>query len=164
MACDRSWRRQSPWGQGTQTWIGSEDAAAAMAKGGAKSSRSRGTGRRQSDAGGQPAGTAPVRNPRNPRNRHRAGGHRGEVDPQRQGQPARWLLPDPQWRAAVAQRAHLTHTHAGSYFNHDPLRTRKLLAHRREIDKLRGLVDQKGPTLIPSTFTSRGPGSSSPSD
>ena len=41
------------------------------------------------------------------------------------------------------------HTHAGSYFNHDPLRTRKLLAHRREIDKLRGLVDQKGLTLIP---------------
>ena len=30
------------------------------------------------------------------------------------------------------------HTHAGSYFNHDPLRTRKLLAHRREIDKLSG--------------------------
>ncbi len=41
------------------------------------------------------------------------------------------------------------HSHAGSYFNHDPLRTRKLSAHRREIDKLRGQLDQKGLALIP---------------
>jgi SsrA-binding protein len=41
------------------------------------------------------------------------------------------------------------HSHAGRYFNHDPLRVRKLLAHRREIDKLRGALDQKGLTLIP---------------
>lgn len=43
-----------------------------------------------------------------------------------------------------------------SYFNHDPLRTRKLLAHRREIDKLRGLVDQKGLTLIPLNIHLKG--------
>ncbi len=41
------------------------------------------------------------------------------------------------------------HSHAGRFFNHDPLRVRKLLAHRREIDKLRGALDQKGLTLIP---------------
>ena len=41
------------------------------------------------------------------------------------------------------------HTHASGYFNHDPLRVRRLLAHRREIDKLRGQLDQKGLTLIP---------------
>ena len=41
------------------------------------------------------------------------------------------------------------HTHAGGYFNHDPLRVRRLLAHRREIDKLRGQLDQKGLALIP---------------
>ena len=41
------------------------------------------------------------------------------------------------------------HSYAGRYFNHDPLRVRKLLAHRREIDKLRGALDQKGLTLIP---------------
>ncbi|QNI41190.1 putative ssrA-binding protein [Synechococcus sp. A15-28] len=29
------------------------------------------------------------------------------------------------------------HTHAGSYFNHDPLRTHKLLTHRREIEAAR---------------------------
>jgi len=33
------------------------------------------------------------------------------------------------------QRAHLA-LHHGNINNHDPLRTRKLLLHRREIDKL----------------------------
>ena len=41
------------------------------------------------------------------------------------------------------------HTHASGYYNHDPLRVRRLLAHRREIDKLRGQLDTKGLTLIP---------------
>ena len=48
------------------------------------------------------------------------------------------------------------HTHAGSYFNHDPLRTRRLLAHRREIDKLRGQLDQKGLALIPLNIHLKG--------
>ena len=33
--------------------------------------------------------------------------------------------------------------------NHDRLRDRKLLLHRREIDKLRARVEQKGYTLVP---------------
>ncbi|MFN7900304.1 MAG: SsrA-binding protein SmpB [Synechococcaceae cyanobacterium] len=41
------------------------------------------------------------------------------------------------------------HSHAGRFFNHDPLRVRRLLAHRREIDRLRGALDQKGLTLVP---------------
>ncbi len=41
------------------------------------------------------------------------------------------------------------HSHAGSYFNHDPLRVRKLLAHRREINKLKVQLEKKGLTLIP---------------
>ena len=48
------------------------------------------------------------------------------------------------------------HTHAGSYFNHDPLRTRKLLAHRREIYKLKGQVDKKGLTLVPLNLHLKG--------
>ncbi len=48
------------------------------------------------------------------------------------------------------------HTHAGSYFNHDPLRVRKLLAHRREIDKLRGQLDKKGLTLVPLNLHLKG--------
>ncbi|MGL5079853.1 MAG: SsrA-binding protein SmpB [Microcoleaceae cyanobacterium] len=38
---------------------------------------------------------------------------------------------------------------AGGYFNHDPRRTRKLLLHRQEINKLFGQVEQKGLTLVP---------------
>ena len=48
------------------------------------------------------------------------------------------------------------HSHAGADFNHDPLRVRKLLAHRREIDKLRGALDQKGLTLIPLNLHLKG--------
>ncbi|MGF1576497.1 MAG: SsrA-binding protein SmpB [Cyanophyceae cyanobacterium] len=38
---------------------------------------------------------------------------------------------------------------ASKMFNHDPTRRRKLLMHRREINKLRGQIEQKGLTLIP---------------
>ena len=38
---------------------------------------------------------------------------------------------------------------AGSYFNKEPLRPRRLLLHRREIDKLMGRTQEKGLTLIP---------------
>lgn len=36
-----------------------------------------------------------------------------------------------------------------SYNNHDPLRRRKLLLHRREIDELARAVERKGLTLVP---------------
>ncbi len=48
------------------------------------------------------------------------------------------------------------HTHASGYFNHDPLRVRKLLAHRREIDKFQGQLDKKGFTLIPLSLQLKG--------
>ncbi|MCT0225026.1 SsrA-binding protein SmpB [Synechococcus sp. CS-1328] len=48
------------------------------------------------------------------------------------------------------------HSHAGRFFNHEPLRVRRLLAHRREIDKLRGALDQKGLTLIPLNLQLKG--------
>jgi SsrA-binding protein len=39
----------------------------------------------------------------------------------------------------------------------DPTRTRKLLLHRREIDRLKGSVDRKGKTVIPTAmYWSRG--------
>lgn len=37
----------------------------------------------------------------------------------------------------------------GTYMNHEPLRPRKLLLHRREIDRLIGKSQAKGLTLIP---------------
>ncbi|HXF82880.1 MAG TPA: SsrA-binding protein SmpB, partial [bacterium] len=44
---------------------------------------------------------------------------------------------------------HVPPYEAGNIFNHDPLRRRKLLLHRREVDRLRGRVEQKGYTLVP---------------
>lgn len=38
---------------------------------------------------------------------------------------------------------------ASVYFNHDPRRTRKLLLHKEQINKLLGQVEQKGLTLVP---------------
>src|SRR6185369_111940 len=37
----------------------------------------------------------------------------------------------------------------GNRFNHEPKRPRKLLLHRRQINKLIGAVDREGMTLIP---------------
>ncbi len=37
----------------------------------------------------------------------------------------------------------------GGVFNHIPLRPRKLLLHRREIDRLAGKMQQKGLTVVP---------------
>ena len=46
---------------------------------------------------------------------------------------------------------------ASTHLFHDPLRLRKLLMHRREIDRLIGLIDQKGYTLVPlSLYWSKG--------
>ena len=46
--------------------------------------------------------------------------------------------------------AHLTPlASASTHVNADPTRTRKLLLHRKEIDRLSGLVDRKGYTLVP---------------
>jgi SsrA-binding protein len=38
----------------------------------------------------------------------------------------------------------------GNIFNRDPLRVRKLLLHKREIQRLMGKVQEKGLTLIPT--------------
>src|SRR5438876_727944 len=46
--------------------------------------------------------------------------------------------------------AHIaTWPQAGTYFQHDPIRRRKLLLHGNEIQHLRGKVEQKGLTLVP---------------
>src|SRR6201987_4213602 len=47
----------------------------------------------------------------------------------------------------------------GGRFNHAPKRVRKLLLHRRQIDKLAGAVEREGMTLIPLKlyFNEKGP-------
>ena len=46
----------------------------------------------------------------------------------------------------------------GNRFNHEPKRARKLLLHRREVDRLQGAVERKGMTLVPLSvyFNGRG--------
>ncbi|MBN2431922.1 MAG: SsrA-binding protein SmpB [Acidobacteria bacterium] len=46
-------------------------------------------------------------------------------------------------------RCHISPYSHGNVHNHDPLRKRKLLLHRREIKKLIGKVKERGMTLIP---------------
>ncbi len=44
---------------------------------------------------------------------------------------------------------HISPYSHGNIMNHDPVRTRKLLLHRKEIDRLGGKAAAKGYTLIP---------------
>lgn len=44
---------------------------------------------------------------------------------------------------------HISPYENGNIFNKDPLRDRKLLLNKREINKLVGLIKQKGYTLVP---------------
>ena len=44
---------------------------------------------------------------------------------------------------------HISPYDHGNRFNHEPKRKRKLLLHRREINRLVGLTQQKGYTLVP---------------
>lgn len=44
---------------------------------------------------------------------------------------------------------HITPYEKGNIFNKDPIRTRKLLIHRYELNKLQGAVAVKGYTIVP---------------
>lgn len=44
---------------------------------------------------------------------------------------------------------HISHYEQGNQFNVDPLRSRKLLLHKEQINKLIGFTAQKGFTLVP---------------
>lgn len=44
---------------------------------------------------------------------------------------------------------HISPYEHGNIFNKDPLRTRKLLLNKKEINKLLGMISQKGMSLIP---------------
>ena len=50
---------------------------------------------------------------------------------------------------AFLLNCHISPYSHGNIMNHEPLRTRKLLLHRKEIERLRGKIQQKGYTLLP---------------
>ena len=47
-------------------------------------------------------------------------------------------------------KCHISPYEAANIFNHDPLRDRKLLLHRREIKRLTGKIQERGLTLVPT--------------
>ena len=49
----------------------------------------------------------------------------------------------------ILHNCHINPYSHGNIMNHEPLRPRKLLLHHKEINKLIGLTQQKGLTLIP---------------
>jgi len=53
-------------------------------------------------------------------------------------------------------KLHISPYEQGNQFNHEPLRKRKLLVHRRDIQRLIGKTQEKGLTLIPLRLYFRG--------
>lgn len=51
---------------------------------------------------------------------------------------------------------HISPYEKGNIFNKDPLRVRKLLLHKYEINKLAGQMQQKGYTIVPLTVYFKG--------
>lgn len=58
---------------------------------------------------------------------------------------------------AFLLNCHISPYSHGNIANHDPLRTRKLLLHAKEIARLKGLLVQKGYSLIPLKIYFKGP-------
>ena len=52
---------------------------------------------------------------------------------------------------------HISAYSHGNIQNHEPDRTRKLLLHRRELDKLHGQTAEKGLTIVPLRLYFKGP-------
>ena len=53
---------------------------------------------------------------------------------------------------AWLHNCHIDEYSHGNVHNHNPLDARKLLLHRKQIDRLRGIVEQKGHSIIPIKF------------
>ena len=56
----------------------------------------------------------------------------------------------------IAYGIHVSPYEQGNIYNREPLRSKKLLMHRKEINKLFGLVSQKGYTLVPLSLYFKG--------
>lgn len=65
---------------------------------------------------------------------------------------------EPRGRELYLVNAHIPEYDAARHFGHQPKRPRKLLLHRREIERLLGAVRRKGMTLVPLAihFNDRG--------
>ena len=66
------------------------------------------------------------------------------------------LLHFPCQREGRSEAACKSHQDSGTACNKDPLRDRKLLVNKREINKLVGLIKQKGYSLVPISMYFKG--------
>ncbi len=57
---------------------------------------------------------------------------------------------------AFVKGMHISPYEQGNIFNRDPMRDRKLLLHRREINRLIGIVKQQGISVIPLSLYIKG--------
>ena len=57
---------------------------------------------------------------------------------------------------AFVKGMHISPYEQGNIFNRDPMRDRKLLLHRREINRLIGIVKQQGISVIPLSLYFKG--------
>jgi SsrA-binding protein len=57
---------------------------------------------------------------------------------------------------AIIKQMHISPYDHGNIFNHDPMRERKLLLHKREINKLLGAMTIDGNTLVPTKIYFKG--------
>ena len=55
-----------------------------------------------------------------------------------------------------AEGIHISPYEQGNIFNREPLRKKKLLMHKKEINKLLGTVSQQGLTLVPLSMYFKG--------
>jgi SsrA-binding protein len=60
-----------------------------------------------------------------------------------------WVKVDPAGEAWLMQ-CHIPEYAFGNRFNHEPVHPRKLLLHRRELDRLRHAVGAQGVTIVPT--------------
>jgi SsrA-binding protein len=52
--------------------------------------------------------------------------------------------------------AHISHYSHGNRRNHDPVRDRRLLLHKKEIFRLQSKIQEKGLTIVPTKFYFKG--------
>lgn len=57
---------------------------------------------------------------------------------------------------ALLLNAHISHYDHGNRQNHDPVRARRLLLHKREIIRLQSKIKEKGLTIVPTKLYFKG--------
>ena len=99
--------------------------------------------------GQQSEGPAQLQRCRDARGGPRTARVRGQVTAGGSSRSEGLLRPDQGWRRPFLVGAYIGPYEFARDGGHEPERERKLLLHRREIDRIGGQIAEKGPTLVP---------------